>query len=100
MDHKRDNCLIFGAMTPFAERIQPLDAPVIRILLRQQMDKKAFAERRRITINEVAKETGISRTTLSRIANVPDYNTNTDTIDALCQYFNCSVSELVERVAE
>lgn len=62
------------------------------------MDKKAFAERRRITINEVAKATGISRTTLSRIVNIPGYNTNTNTIDALCRYFSCRINELVERV--
>lgn len=71
---------------------------MIRVLLKQQLDKKAFAERRRITINEVAKTTGISRATLSRIANIPGYNTNTDTIDALCKYFGCEVKDLVERI--
>ena len=71
---------------------------MIRVLLRQQLDKKAFNERRRITLNEVAAQTGISRTTLSRIANIPGYNTNTDTIDALCKYFGCEIKDLVERV--
>ena len=71
---------------------------VIRVLLKQQLDKKAFAERRRITMKEVSKETGISKATLSRIVNIPGYNTNTDTIDALCDYFGCRVDELVERV--
>lgn len=72
---------------------------MIRILLKQQLDKKAFAERRRITVNEVAKKTGVSRTTLSRIANIPGYNTNTNTIDALCKYFECTPTELLEFVA-
>lgn len=69
---------------------------MIRILLIQQLDKKSFAEKRRITLKEVSEKTGISRNTLSRIANVPGYNTNTDTIDALCRYFECSLMELLE----
>lgn len=73
---------------------------VIRVLLRQQQDKKAFAERRRITLKEVSEKTGISRTTLNRIANIPGYNTNTDTIDALCKYFECKVEDLLELVSE
>ncbi len=71
---------------------------MIRVLVRQQLDKKAFAERRRITLNEVAEKTGISRTTLSRIANIPGYNTNTDTIDTLCKYFDCEPADLLEFV--
>lgn len=73
---------------------------MIRVLLRQQLDKKAFAERRRITLKEVSENTGISKATLSRIANVPGYNTNTDTIDALCKYFDCSINELLEQVPD
>lgn len=69
---------------------------MIRVLLKQQLDKKSFTERRRITLKEVAAETGISNSTLSRIANVPGYNTNTDTIDALCKYFGCGLEELLE----
>lgn len=46
-------------------------------------------------MNEVSEETGISRPTLTRIANIPGYNTNTDTIDALCKYFSCTPGELL-----
>lgn len=73
---------------------------MIRVLLKQMLDEKCFKERRRITLNEVSEETGISRATLTRIANVPGYNTNTDTIDALCRYFGCSLSELVTYVQD
>ena len=69
---------------------------MIRVLLKQMLDDKSFAEKRRITLNEVSKETGISRATLTRIANVPGYNTNTDTIDALCKYFECDTNKLLE----
>lgn len=73
---------------------------MIRVLLKQQLDKKAFAERRRITLKQMSEETGISKATLSRIANVPGYNTNTETIDALCKYFDCRIEELLEIVDE
>ncbi len=69
---------------------------MIRIKLKQLIDEKAFNERTRITLNDVAAATGISRPTLTRIANVPGYNTNTDTVNALCKYFACPVQELLQ----
>lgn len=73
---------------------------MIRILFRQALDDKAFREGRRITLKEVAQETGISKPTLTRIANIPGYNTNTDTISALCDYFDIEPGELLRRVPE
>lgn len=60
------------------------------------LDDKSFAEKRRITMNEVSEATGIARATLTRIANVPGHNTNTDTINALCKYFDCKPGDLIE----
>jgi putative transcriptional regulator len=68
---------------------------MIRILLIKQLDEKAFKEKRRITLSEVSEKTGISRATLTRIANVPGNVTNTDTINALCKYFECQPGELL-----
>ena len=73
---------------------------MIRVLLKQRLDEKSFREKRRITLGEVSETTGISRATLTRVANVPGYNTNTDTIDLLCKYFECSPGELLVRVNE
>lgn len=73
---------------------------MIRVLLKQKLDDKEFRERRRITLNEVSKKTGVSRPTLTRIANVPGYNTNTDTINALCKYFECSPGEMLQYVGD
>lgn len=87
-------------MTPFVHQMTNAGAPMIRIRLRELLEKKRVAERRRITLNEVAEKTGISRTTLNRVANIPGYNTNTDTIDALCKYFECEPSELLEYIRE
>ena len=75
-------------------------AAMIRIKLKQLLDEKAFKERARITLNDVAKATGISRPTLTRIANVPGYNTNTETISALCKYFRCEPGELLQFIDE
>jgi putative transcriptional regulator len=69
---------------------------MIRVLFKQFLDDKAFRERKRITINEVSAETGISRATLTRIANIPGYNTNTDTLNSLCRYFGCVPGDLLE----
>lgn len=73
---------------------------MIRILFRQMLDEKAFRERRRISLGDVSTETGLSRPTVSRIANVPGYVTSTDTIEVLCRYFGCSPGELLSMVDE
>lgn len=73
---------------------------MIRILFNQQLDEKAFRERRRISVNDVCQETGLSRPTVSRIANVPGYSTSTETIDVLCRYFGCQPGDLLVRVED
>ncbi|MBN4058390.1 helix-turn-helix transcriptional regulator [Mariprofundus ferrooxydans] len=69
---------------------------MIRIRLTQMLDDKGFSEKRKIPLKEVAKKTRLSQPTLSRISNIPGYNTNTDTINALCKYFECSPGKLLE----
>lgn len=69
---------------------------MIRVLFKQMLDEKSFRGRNRITLNDVSQDTGISRATLSRISIIPGYNTNTDTLDALCQYFECTPRDLLE----
>lgn len=71
---------------------------MIRYKLKELIAHKSFVEDRRVTLDEVAEATGISRNTLSRIANTRGYSTTTDAIDKLCGFFNCEISELMERV--
>lgn len=71
---------------------------MLRFKLKELIAQKEFAEDRQITIKEIAEETGINRMTLSKIINHKGYSTVTDNIDKLCIYFDCSVSDLVERV--
>ena len=73
---------------------------MIRVLLKRQLDEKSFREGRTITLNEVSEKTGISRPTLTRVGNIAGYNTNTDTIDALCAYFECTPGDLLIRKEE
>lgn len=73
---------------------------MIRFRLKERLAEKEFQERRIITINEVAKESGIHRATLSKIANEPGYNTGTDNLNRLCKYFECTIGEIVEYVPD
>jgi putative transcriptional regulator len=73
---------------------------MIRFKLGEMIERKQFAEGRRITINEVATATGLNRMTLSKILNQKGYGTGTDTVDRLCLYFNCRVEDLMEHVPD
>ncbi|WP_417500904.1 helix-turn-helix domain-containing protein [Marinobacter sp.] len=73
---------------------------MIRFHLKELIADKEFAEKRRITIGEIANETGINRMTLSKIINHPGHSTVTDNIDKLCTYFDCSVEQLITHIKE
>ncbi len=69
---------------------------MIRFRLKELIADKSFEEGRRVTLDEVAKETDISRPTLTRIANKRGYTTSTQILDKLCVFFNCELSDLAE----
>lgn len=69
---------------------------MIRFKLGEMIEKKQFADGRRIAISEIAIATGLNRMTLSKILNQKGYGTGTDTIDKLCAYFGCKVEDLME----
>lgn len=73
---------------------------MIRFKLGEMIEKRQFGEGRRITISEIAATTGLNRMTLSKILNQKGYGTGTDTIDKLCSYFQCEVSDLMEHLEE
>lgn len=80
----------------------PCDDPknMIRFHLAKLIADKSFAEKRRIELGEVATETGIHRSTLSRIINVPGCNVTAANMDRLCKYFGCSLGDLAEYVPD
>lgn len=73
---------------------------MIRFKLGELIEKKQFAEGRRIAISEVAEATGLNRMTLSKILNQRGYSTATDTIDKLCKYFACTISDVIEFIPD
>ena len=71
---------------------------MIRYRLREKMADHLFKTGSRLTFEELASVTGIHRTTLSKIANHRSYNTTTENIDRLCEFFGCQVGDLMEYV--
>src|SRR6185436_17104376 len=71
---------------------------MIRYRLNELVAEMEFREKRRVTQEEIAKATGVHRTTLSKILRQRGYNTTTDNLDALCEFFGCSIEKLVEYV--
>lgn len=73
---------------------------MIRYHMKELIAEKEFNEKRRITIGEIAKETGINRMTLSKLINHQGSSTVTDNLDKLCYYFQCEIEQLVTHVKE
>lgn len=71
---------------------------MLRYKVRELLAEKSFVENRRITFKELCEVSGISRQTLTRMVNQRGYVTGTDTLEKLCEYFNCSVGEVIEFV--
>lgn len=72
---------------------------MIRFRLKELIADKEFRENRRVTMDEVSRETGIHRTTLSKIANQKGYVTNTDVLDRLCAFFRVGIDEVAEHIS-
>lgn len=73
---------------------------MIRFRLKELIAEREFQQGRVITLAEVSKETGIHRATLSKISNERGYNTGSENIDRLCNYFGCDVSDIMEHIAD
>lgn len=73
---------------------------MFRFYLKERILDKEFKEKRKITLDEIARETGISKNTLSRISNSIGYNTTTDNLGRLCKYFDCSLEEIAQYVGD
>lgn len=69
---------------------------MLRYKLKERIADKEFRERRRVTIQEIAAETGITRNTLSKLINQHGASVRSENLDRLCAYFGCRIEELVE----
>ena len=73
---------------------------MIRFRLAELIADAQFRTGKRITFLELSEATGITRMTLSRMANMRGYSTSTETLDRLCHYFQCDLSDVAEYVAD
>ncbi|MEX0899782.1 MAG: helix-turn-helix domain-containing protein [Gammaproteobacteria bacterium] len=73
---------------------------MIRFRLKERIADLQFSGGQRVTLDTVAEATGITRSTLSRIANQRGYNTTTDNLDKLCAFFGCGLHDLAEYVED
>ena len=71
---------------------------MIRYRLNRLIEEWEYKHQRRLTLTELAKETGVFRTTLSRLGGPRPVNTTVDNIDRLCEFFDCSVADVLEYV--
>lgn len=71
---------------------------MIRYRLRELMADMAFKENKTITLTQISDATGISRRVLTSVANERGYNTEVETLDKLCRFFDCRIEQLVEYV--
>lgn len=49
----------------------------------------------RVTADKIAKATGLSKNTISKMRNSKNLNISVSTLDKLCEYFDCDVSDLL-----
>lgn len=59
-----------------------------------------FMGERKLTMAEVARDTGLNRNTISLLYKETANRVDLDVIDKLCVYFQCEVGELFERVED
>ena len=71
---------------------------MIKYNLKRLIAEKEFEEDRRITYDEIAASTGISKTTIALIASRRGYDTGVSNVEKLCIYFNCAVSDFIDIV--
>lgn len=73
---------------------------MIRILFTELMAEKSRNVGRRISNEEVARATGIHRTTLTKIADPRGHNVRTDIVDKLCNYFEVPVEKILLHIPD
>jgi putative transcriptional regulator len=73
---------------------------MIQIQIKQLLAVKQQQWGKHITLTEVSNETGISRMTLHRALKNQQYKLSTDSIDRLCAFFKCDLTDLLRYVPD
>lgn len=71
---------------------------VIKNRVKILIAEKELRESRRLTYRTIAKETGISTSTLTAYINQDVNRFDTTTLETLCAYLNCSLGALLEYI--
>ncbi|MCQ2755083.1 MAG: helix-turn-helix transcriptional regulator [bacterium] len=53
---------------------------------------------RRTTAEAIAKATGLGSSTISKLRNSKNTNISINTLDKLCRYFNCKLTDLIDYI--
>jgi DNA-binding Xre family transcriptional regulator len=69
---------------------------MIKVLLREALDRCEAQTGRRFTYEALAAETGISLATLQSLGSRAGYNTTLHTIEKLCRALGCQPGDLLE----
>lgn len=73
-----------------------LGEPMILFRIKELIAEKERRENRKISVSEVARHTGVNRTSLSKMQNPAiQHSTTTNAIEALCRYFDCKVEDVM-----
>lgn len=73
---------------------------MIKYNLKALIAEKEIKENRNITYREISGQTGISKVTLSKIAQRKGYDTAVSIVERLCLYFKCTPNELITIVPD
>lgn len=76
----------------------PEDDKVILVKLREAMEAYRKRTGKRLSYEELAKQTGLSRATLESIGSRDDYNPSLDTIERLCRTLGVELDGFLELV--
>lgn len=69
---------------------------MIKVKLRQAMDKHYTDHGVRLKYSDISAASGLSKATVEAIGSREDYNPTLSTIDRLCEFFNCRIEDLLE----
>ena len=73
---------------------------MIRYHLKKLISDWEYDHGRHLSITELAKGTGVNRSSLSRISSQKGYNTTTENLNRICSFFSCEIQELVEFIPD
>ena len=73
---------------------------MLRYKLKELIADQEFRERRRVTVQELAQGTGITRNTLSKMLNQHGASVRSENLDRLCAYFDCRIEQLIEYIPD